>query len=231
MLLSTVTGRQFTMLALLLCGDIELNPGPSGDKYPCGYCGLNVTWSRPAVACDECSVWYHKSCYSMSDSKYDRLADEPWVCRKCETPNSSAHTFHSYELDSEHVIHMESECNSNVFHNSDSNSSIPSPAPFKPQHHSTPGPKNSGSASTEAHSRHLPRSTNLGSASDSLPVKGRNWRTLVLNANSIAGKAAEFACLVDYTKPDVIIMTETKFGESAHFSSEFMPGRWRRRPR
>jgi len=218
--LSTVTGRQFTMLALLLCGDIQLNPGPSGDKYPCGYCGSNVTWSRPAVACGECSVWYHKSCYSMSDSKYDRLADEPWVCRKCETSNSSVRTFHSYELDSEHVIHMESECNSNVFH---SNSSIPSPAPFKPQHHSTPVPKNSGSAPTEAHSCHLPRSINLGSASDSLPVKGRNWRTLVLNANSIAGKPAEFACLVDYTKPDVIIMTETKLGESAHFSSEFMP--------
>ena len=53
--------------------------------------------------------------------------------------------------------------------------------------------------STEAHSRNLPRSTNLGSASDSLPVKGRNWQTLVMNANSIAGKAAEFACLVDYT--------------------------------
>ena len=98
-LLSTVTGRQFTMLALLLCGDIELNPGPSGDKYPRGYCGLNVTWSRPAVACDECIVWYHKSCYSMSDSKYDRLADEPWVCRKCETSNSSARTFHPYELE------------------------------------------------------------------------------------------------------------------------------------
>jgi len=73
------------------------------------------------------------------------------------------------------------------------------------------------------YSRHLPRSTNLGSASDSLPVKGRNWQTLVLNANSIAGKAAEFACLVDNKKPDVIIMTETKLGERAHFSSEFMP--------
>jgi len=35
-LLSTVTGQQFMMLPLLLCGDIELNPGPSGDKYPCG---------------------------------------------------------------------------------------------------------------------------------------------------------------------------------------------------
>jgi len=112
-LLSTVTVRQFTMLALLLCRDTELNPGPSSDN-PCGYCGLNVTWSRPAVACDECSVWYHKSCYSMSDSKYDRLADEPWVCQKCKTLISSAHTFHSYELDSEHVIHMESESNSNV---------------------------------------------------------------------------------------------------------------------
>jgi len=81
-------------------------------------------------------------------------------------------------------------------------SSIPSPAPFKPQHHSTPVPKNSGSAPTETHSRHLPRSTNLGPAPDSLPVKGRNWRTLVLNANSIAGKAAEYKARCDYHDRD-----------------------------
>jgi len=48
-------------------------------------------------------------------------------------------------------------------------------------------------------------------------------RTLILNANSIAGKTAEFANPVDYTKPDAIILTETKLGAGNHFSSEFMP--------
>ena len=39
----------------------------------------------------------------------------------------------------------------------------------------------------------------------------------------IAGAVAEFANLLDYTKPVVIIMTETKLGEGVHASSEFMP--------
>ena len=47
------------------------------------------------------------------------------------------------------------------------------------------------------------------------PQSWKNWRVLTLNANSIAGKAAEFANLVDYTKLDVIVMTETKLGEGA----------------
>ncbi|XP_078617860.1 uncharacterized protein LOC144885679 [Branchiostoma floridae x Branchiostoma japonicum] len=55
-----------------------------------------------------------------------------------------------------------------------------------------------------------------------LPPKSHNWRTLVVNADGIIGKVAQFANLVSYTKPDAILMCETKLG-SHHHSAEFMP--------
>ena len=55
-----------------------------------------------------------------------------------------------------------------------------------------------------------------------IPPKQNNWRTIIINANSIAGKAAELSHLVSYTKPDAVIMTETKLGKN-HKNSEFMP--------
>ena len=60
------------------------------------------------------------------------------------------------------------------------------------------------------------------SSKDPLPKKSRNWRTLVLNANSIAGKIAQFSNLVDYTQPDAIPITKTKLGPN-NKGSEFMP--------
>ena len=73
--------------------------------------------------------------------------------------------------------------------------------------------------------KHTGGSNNLSdnSTSDPLPGKSKNWQTVTLNANSIAGKAAEFANLVDFTKLDAIIMTETKLGSETHISAEFMP--------
>eukprot|EP00058_Branchiostoma_floridae_P002327 XP_002587815.1 hypothetical protein BRAFLDRAFT_92264 [Branchiostoma floridae] len=55
-----------------------------------------------------------------------------------------------------------------------------------------------------------------------LPPKSHNWRTLVVNADGIIGKVAQFANLVSYTKPDAILMCETKLGPH-HHSAEFMP--------
>ena len=61
-------------------------------------------------------------------------------------------------------------------------------------------------------------------STDPLPNKGRNWRTLVLNANGLEGmeKRANFASLVEYTKPDAIIISETHLQQDI-CSAEFMP--------
>ena len=56
---------------LLLSGDIDLNPGPI--KFPCGICQKAVRDGMRAVCCDECDVWYHVKCYSISTAVYKTL--------------------------------------------------------------------------------------------------------------------------------------------------------------
>jgi exonuclease III len=55
----------------------------------------------------------------------------------------------------------------------------------------------------------------------SSPPKLNNWRTLVINVNSIVGKSAEFAHLLEYTNPDAIMLCETKLDSSIK-SAEFI---------
>ena len=51
---------------LLLSGDIATNPGPAGESmFPCAVCQYGVNWSHKAVACDNYSIWIHKTCASM----------------------------------------------------------------------------------------------------------------------------------------------------------------------
>ena len=38
------------------------------------------------------------------------------------------------------------------------------------------------------------------------------WRTLVINANSIANKKAELAAIAEYCDPDLMLISETKLG-------------------
>ena len=47
---------------LMLCGDIECNPGPNTYQvYPCGICDRKVKWEDKGVACDSCNIWFHCS--------------------------------------------------------------------------------------------------------------------------------------------------------------------------
>ena len=43
-----------------------------------------------------------------------------------------------------------------------------------------------------------------------------------MNVNSAKGKPAEIANILDYTKPDVVVMSETKLDKSC-YTSEFLP--------
>ena len=47
---------------ILLCGDVEPNPGPAigHNQYGCGYCECLCRSGQGAVACDNCSQWFHK---------------------------------------------------------------------------------------------------------------------------------------------------------------------------
>ena len=85
------------MLMLILSGDVELNPGPKNDTvYPCRFCEIHVSWTHLAVCCNECSMWYHKSCISMCSEEYENVQNESWRYIKCHT--SLNNTFHLYNV-------------------------------------------------------------------------------------------------------------------------------------
>ena len=67
-----------TLMVLLLSGDVESNPAPHPSMYPCGICELGVS-----VCCDNCDIWYHKSCISMNSQEYDRIETTDWNCFAC----------------------------------------------------------------------------------------------------------------------------------------------------
>ncbi|WAR14148.1 hypothetical protein MAR_004253 [Mya arenaria] len=65
-LLSTLAGismrTQKHRFWKLLCGDIESNPGLTGNAhiYPCGLCDIPVTLDhKEALCCDGCDNWHH----------------------------------------------------------------------------------------------------------------------------------------------------------------------------
>ena len=105
--------RLLVMLALLLSGDIHANPGPKGTTktkeitvrdtsiYLCAYCESGVTWRQAGVCCDNCEVWFHKTCLSLSTSSFENIQDSnvSWICNRCNFTNSESSLFQSYNLE------------------------------------------------------------------------------------------------------------------------------------
>ena len=88
-----------SLIALLLCGDVESNPGPRPSHksiYPCGYCQLPVDYGQKAQCCDTCDVWFHHTCVDMSSRTYSSLtrSSKDWFCYRCNSINSSI--YHEY---------------------------------------------------------------------------------------------------------------------------------------
>ena len=52
--------------------------------------------------------------------------------------------------------------------------------------------------------------------------KNSNIRFLVVNANSVKGKSAKLEHMLDYVKPDIVTISETKIDKTI-YSSEFLP--------
>ena len=52
--------------------------------------------------------------------------------------------------------------------------------------------------------------------------KGSNWRTVVMNANSITHKKAEISAMAEYGDLDLMLITEAKL-DSSILSSELLP--------
>ena len=66
--------------------------------YPCGWSELQVGWSRAAVMCDECSIWYHKTSISMTSAEYNGIENVSWRCVKCTTTNCSYFLYQGFNV-------------------------------------------------------------------------------------------------------------------------------------
>ncbi|KAK3107538.1 hypothetical protein FSP39_016928 [Pinctada imbricata] len=181
-------------MSLLLSGDVEANPGPRNTStYPCGFCDIPVNWSCEGVCCDECSIWYHRSCLELCSADFDLLeySHVQWLCCKCESINVNSFTFRSYETDSNYYAPIKG---SDITLDS-INSSVFSPI-------RTSSPRTDTSRTNSAS-----KSTNR--LSSSTYPKKRNLRILNMNCRSIIEKRGEFSALLEYTQPDIVCGTES----------------------
>ena len=86
---------------LLISGNVELNPGPTNIKYPCGECARAVKFGQ-FTACNHCNVCYHQEsagmnstiCYhqesaGMNSTIFECYANATiemqWTCIKCNS--------------------------------------------------------------------------------------------------------------------------------------------------
>ena len=92
----------FIFTLLILCGDVECNPGPHCEtKYPCGLCDRKVDWGVKGIACDSCNMWYHCSCISMQSTEYERLVSTSaeWKYFRCNFSFPDNSLYHSYNVE------------------------------------------------------------------------------------------------------------------------------------
>ena len=215
-------------IVLTLCGDIEVNPGPPAHKdiFPCGWCELRVDWSDTGVCCDQCDLWYHRQCISMTSAEYDGIEDVSWQCFKCKTINCSSFIYNGYNVNTTNSFHALSTIpgDDSVFDTS--LKSITSP--FVPPLFSSPtDPQLAHPKITTTSSKSTAYNSTTSDPSKLTVKSADNLRVISVNCNSVKGKRAELAHLLHYTDPDVVLMCETKLCDGIS-DSEFLPNNYQK---
>ena len=105
-----------TVLLLVLCGDVQTNPGPRPPKYPCGICSRAVRHGQEGIQCDHCDDRYHVQCIHMSTPVYIALqnSDVSWLCDHCGMPNFSSGLFAPSISESQNSFAALSDSNMNT---------------------------------------------------------------------------------------------------------------------
>lgn len=240
------------LLAIILAGDVHTNPGPHRQisTYPCGMCERNVSWTD-CVACDECSVWYHRSCIEACTDDFSLLkhSSVQWICHKCDSINCGTFTFRSYCLDISNVYQPLSDLSVDSFTSSHhfspmktsspasrhggnhkhmhSVQSIPTSAPEDAdhEHQSTKQYRLPKTAPTHPCHAYRTYSSSIDTADSSSLLqtpKKQNLRLLNVNCGSVIANRAQFLAMIEYTKPDVVCGTESWLGPD-HASAEVFP--------
>ena len=159
--------------------------------------------------------------YQYVTREYRRLGDSEvsWHCLHCKSVDVNSFTFHAYNIATSNSISLLQDLGDySVFE--PSFTSVQSlGSVFDPCVVSSP---RSGVSSGSFHQRSSKRS----SRGSHPPQLSRNsddkLRFLVVNTNSVRGNAAELKHICDYTRPDILGMSETKLDNSV-CSAESLP--------
>ena len=183
---------------LLQACDVERNPGPRQPKYSCGVCSKacsSYKGAKVSVLCESWDTWFHSNFAHISDYVFNTLTRTDLPWECCRCGMANFSTsLFNSTLISESSTSTKSSSLS-------STCSISSPKPGSPLAHSSP---------TSASTRPGNESANL--------------RTLTINFESVHCKRAEFWCLLNAVKSDVILGCETWLKLRIAEGEIFLPG-------
>ena len=111
---------------LLLCGDVELNPGPNW-RNPRSVCCRPVSANQHGIYCEVCLNWNHRNWVNMSLEDYFHWGHikDGWVCPRCDR---EALPFHNVSRLSSSSSNLTNISFSSTFANSNlTNTVCPSP--------------------------------------------------------------------------------------------------------
>ena len=119
-----------TFRLLLVCGDVELNPGPTDRKignkdenksrwkYPCVECAKPVKKNQEGILCADCGRWYHAGCAGISKNKfrsyYMKHPDDNWSCVECSMCNPTDSFFDDIQEESNYGYQSSSSSHVNL---------------------------------------------------------------------------------------------------------------------
>ena len=207
--------QYLSVLLIIQAGDIELNPGPAGVricKFPCGMChkAVRCDHRRPAICCDNCSIWYHKDCMNICSAVYASISkpEASWICYKCGVPNLSTSLFDSYRVDTSNSFQPLSDYSSEL---SISDLSIDETSVMLLGDSPIGSPRYASS----------PRTNNRQ------PRQARTKRleTLVVNIKSVQAKRESLWEVVTSSNPDIVVGCETWLSPSI-LNREVLPNNY-----
>ena len=101
--------KSLLLLLLLLCGDVEINPGPPGDIVNC-VCS-STEESGLMLQCDQCSCWLHNECVNVPAHIGDNF---PFICPLCIKSSLSLILSLKSEIShlKAHIVKLEKSCKS-----------------------------------------------------------------------------------------------------------------------
>ena len=69
-----------------------------------------------AICCGDCSVWYHKSCLSLSNQEYEKIGASyvSWQCLHCNSINVNSFTYYSYNMPLQNSFNILQRANSSA---------------------------------------------------------------------------------------------------------------------